>query len=252
MLILFLWTIFEFYEPGGPGSSYFASTTNNSFYSATAINPAMLSRIDKSGIGLVICQPYGISNLTYSRLAGNLNRPSLGLSLATLGQTGYHEYTFTFALSFPIDKYFSYGLILKGYYLNIENYGDDLFFGLNLGLLYQQRTYRVGIVIEDLNKPRSYQGDLIITTLRIGATFLPTDNLTFSSDFLKNGDSEQLMGGVEFMLLPIFSLRIGLRTNPYQLALGFGIIAKHLNLDYTYRYHPSLKETHIISLAIKS
>lgn len=252
MLLFFFLTIFDFKEPGGPGTGIFANTANQTIYEGTAINPAVLPRIGTTGIGLVYTQPFGITGLTYNRLVLSFARPAIGFAFANLAQVGYYEYTFSIAKAFLINEYFSYGLILKGYYLNINDYGNDFIPGINLGVLLGKRNYWLAIVFEDLNNPRSRQGDVIPLTLRIGGSFYPVPNLSVKMDWLRNANWEGIRAGLELNLLPIFSLRTGFGTNPYQLALGFGISFKNLSFDYGCRYHPRLKETHILSLAIKS
>jgi len=244
--------IFDFNEPGGPSTVLFNNTTTISLYDATAINPAALPRIGSNGIGVVYTKPFGIGRLSYNRFVLNLDRPAFGFSLSALGQTGYYEYTFTFAKGFVVDNNFSYGLLLKGYVVKIKDYGDDFIPGFNLGMLYKQNIYRLAVVLTDLNNPKTRAGDLIPMALRVGVTFAPVTNFSLSSNFLRSAESERFFGGVEFQLLPIFILRIGVATNPYLVAGGFGISLRNLSLDYSYRYHPSLKETHILSLSLKS
>lgn len=252
MIIFYLIAIFDFNEPGGPSSAYFANSTIISLYDATAINPASLPRIGNNGLALVYTKPFGLSTLTYNRLILNLNRPALGFSFSSLGQTGYYEHTFTLATGFALNKNFSYGIILKGYNVNIRDYGNDFFPSLNLGILFKQSTYRLALVFADMNNPKSKQGDLIPASLQIGGLLNSFNGFSLSCDFLKNTVSERFLGGIELNLLPIFSLRFGVATNPYLIAGGFGVSLKNLSIDYGYRYHPRLKETHVLSLSLKS
>ena len=115
-----------------------------------------------------------------------------------------------------------------------------------------QKTYRLALVLEDMNNPKSKQGDLIPASLQIGGSLIPVNGFSLSCDFLKNADYERFLGGVEFNLLPIFSLRFGVATSPYLIAGGFDISFKNLRFDYGYRYHPRLKETHVLSLSLKA
>jgi hypothetical protein len=252
LIIFYLIAIFEFNEPGGPSSADFANSSLISLYDATALNPAILPRIGNNGLALVYTKPFGISNLSYNRAIINLNRPALGFSFSSLGQTGYHEHTFTLAAGFALNKNFSYGIILKGYHVDISYYGNDFFPSLNLGILFMQNTYRLAIVVGDINNPKSKQGDLIPASLQIGGSLLPVKGFSLSCDFFKNVDYERFLTGVEFNLLPIFSLRFGIATNPYVIAGGFAISFKNFRFDYGYRYHPSLKETQILSLNLKT
>lgn len=252
MIIFYLIAIFEFNESGGPSAAYFANSTIISSYDATATNPAALPRIGNNGLALVYTKPFGLSTLTYNRLILNIKRPALGFSFSSLGQTGYYEHTFTLAAGFSINDKLSYGIILKGYHINILGYGNDFFPSLNLGVLFRQNTYRLALVFEDMNNPKSKQNDLIPASLQIGGSWLPVNGFSLSCDFLKNPDYERFLGGVEFNLLPIFSLRFGLATNPYLIAGGFAISVKNLRFDYGYRYHPRLKETQVISLNLKT
>ena len=252
MTIFYLIAIFEFNEPGGPSAAYFANSTLISLYDATAINPAALPRIGDNGLALVYTKPFGLNTLTYNRLILNLNRPALGFSFSSQGQTGYYEHTFTLGAGFAINNNFSYGIILKGYQLNISDYGNDFFPSLNLGILFRQNTYRLALVFADINNPKSKQGDLIPASFHLGASLMPVNGFSLSCDFIRNADYERFLGGVEFNLLPIFSLFFGVATNPYLIGGGFAISFKNLRFDYAYRYHPKLKETQVLSLSLKS
>ena len=252
MIIFFFLLIFDFNETGGPASAYLANSSSISSFDATAINPAILPRIEHHGLALVHTKPFGISSLTYSRLIINWIRPALGFSFSSFGQTGYQENILSLATAFAVNNNISYGIIFKGYYLKINDYGSDFFPSLNLGVLYTNNNYRLAAVFEDLNNPKNRIGDLIPLSLRIGGTLIPNNNLSFSIDFLKNINFERFFAGIEFDLLPIFSFRTGVATNPYLIAGGFGFFFKHLCFDYAYQYHPKLKETHVFSLAIKS
>lgn len=249
LILFFFILIFDFNEPGGPSSACFTGSTQISLYDATAVNPAILSRIEHPSLALVHTKPFTISTLNYNRLVMNLNRPNFGFAVSSLGQTGYYEYCFSLATAFAVNNHFSYGLILKGNYVNIGEYGSDFLPSLNLGILYLNSNYRVAVVLEDVNNPKSRQGDLIPATLRIGGALTPTNNFSFSGDFLKSTTYERMLAGVNFVMVPMISLRAGVATNPYLLSAGFGVSFKTLSFDYAFRFHTQLKETHIISLA---
>ncbi|MDH5185827.1 MAG: hypothetical protein OEZ20_09265 [candidate division WOR-3 bacterium] len=242
--------MFDFNEIGGPASANFVSSTTLSLYDGTATNPAILSQIGHSGFALVHTKPFAISNLSYHRLIMNLKRPFLGFALSSLGQPGYYEYIIALATSFALKNNFAYGLILKLNYLSIGNYGKDFLPSLNLGILYRQSNYRLAVVLEDLNNPKSRAGDLIPASVRLGCTVEPVADFRLSGDFLKSTNYERLLTGVDFSLLPMVSFRVGIATNPYHLAAGIGISLKTFSLDYACRYHTRLKETHILSLAV--
>lgn len=251
MVLFFLIALFDFREAGGSATVIFAQTTNFSFYEATATNPAVLTKITNNEVGLVHTKPFGVSSLVYNRGIVGLGKLSFGFSFSNLGQKGYNEYIFTLAKGFTINQELSYGLILKAYFLNIAGYGNDFMPGLNLGFLFAPKNYRLAMVLEDFNNPKSRNGDLIPATLRIGGAWLPVLNFKWNGDWLRNTQSERFQTGIEFDLLSIFSLRAGVTINPYQLAIGFGISYQYFGLDYAYRYHPRLKETQIISFALR-
>lgn len=252
MIIFFFLLFFDFNEAGGPSSAYLANSSSITSFDATAFNPAVLPRIGFHSLALVHTNPYKISSLTYNRIVLNWNRPAFGFSFSSFGQTGYRENILSLASAFALNNNFSYGFIFKGYYLQINDYGSDFFPSLNLGVLYSQYNYRLAAVVEDLNNPKNRTGDLIPVSLRIGGTLIPNHSLSISIDLLKTVDFERCFAGIEFNLLPIFSLRTGIATNPYFIASGFGFLYKHLSFDYTYRFHPKLKETGVFSLTIKS
>jgi hypothetical protein len=153
-LIIFLLCLleaFNYQEIGGSNSALQISLTENSSYCATAVNPALLPYLTKNSFGVVYSRPFNISQIQYNRVCANYR--NFGFNIARLGQTGYQEYTISTSVGFNLNNNITYGLILKGLYLDLSQYGQSFIPALNFGLVYKINKFIFGSVIENINNP---------------------------------------------------------------------------------------------------
>ncbi|MCX7785520.1 MAG: hypothetical protein N2201_04745 [candidate division WOR-3 bacterium] len=247
MLILFyLLTIFEYQEIGGSSSALQISSTIQSTYNATAINPSLLSRLNKNGIGLVYCRPFEIRELQYNRLS--LNYKNFGLGITRLGFISYQEYTLSFSAGFDFSSHLAYGIMVKGLYLDLSDYGQTIMPALNLGISYFVDKINFSAVLENFNYPQNSLGEKLPWQVLAGILFEPVSDFRFGGDLIKSPETQYLAIGTEFKLLPELTFCLGTKTNPLILSTGLSIIFKNIHFDYSFQYHTKLKQTSIFSL----
>jgi len=246
MLILYLLSIFEYQEPGGGSSALLLSSIGNSSYIATAVNPALLTQLDKNGFGVVYSCPYNISLIQYSRITANYK--NFGLGFSRLGQTGYAEYNLSLSAGMNFNNSLSYGLILKGLYLDLGDYGQSFIPALNIGFTYKVDKFSVGSVLENLNNPQNSAGENIPLAILAGAIYEPVSDFLLGFEITKSAQDQNLAFGAELKPIPNFAVRIGTKTNPFIISGGLGIVLKNISFDYAIKFHSQLEQTSVFSL----
>ena len=244
--LFYLFTLFPSHPPGGSSSATLLNSVRKSAYIATAVNPSLLCHLDKNGIGIVYSQPYNISQIQYSRLSANYK--NFGFGFSRLGQTGYAEYIFSLSAGMSFNQNLSYGLILKGLYLDLGNYGQSFTPALNIGFSYQLNKISFGSVIENLNSPNNSTGENIPWQILAGAMFEPVSDFLLGLEITKSASDQNLALGAELKPIPILAVRLGTKTNPFIISGGLGIEIKNISIDYAIKFHPQLKQTSVISI----
>lgn len=244
LVLCSLFSLFNYQEISG--SAFSITSIGNSAYLATAINPAMLSELDKNSVGIVYACPYNIKEIQYNRLAGNYK--NFGMNVSRLGQIGYEEYVISLSTGFNLTQELSYGLMLKGLYLDLSEYGQTLIPALNFGIVYQFPKMQFGAVLENMNHPLNSETDNIPWSIIVGARFQPVSDLSLGLELEKSNHDQNLTLGAEFKPISNLFLRVSTKTNPFIISAGFGFIYKNFLLDYAIKFHTRLKDTSVFSL----
>ncbi|MEO0091090.1 MAG: hypothetical protein ABIK61_00025 [candidate division WOR-3 bacterium] len=247
LIIFYLWAIFEYQEIGGSSSALQISSTIKSTYNATAINPALLSNLNKNGIGLVYCRPFEISDLQYSRLS--INYKNFGVGFSRLGFINYQEFNLSLSAGFNLLPNLAYGLIIKGLYIDLNTYGQSLMPALNLGTSYVMiDKIIISAVMDNLNMPQNPNGEQIPWQLTGGVLFQPVPDFCLGCDLTKSQDNQNIKLGTEFKVIPELAFRLGMKTNPLIISGGLGITFRNIYFDYSLQFYTQLKQTSIFSL----
>ena len=238
---------------------------------APYINPAALAGANRWQIGSAMQRLFNQPFLQNAFFGTLLPLPGRFGSLAVnfeffgvkyQGNTLSQENTFTLSHGFyllnDIHSYLSVGYNLKYYYWNLgrsvedRNLGSAGAFGFDLGLqasLYQ-RVF-AGVFAYNLNAPtlgNNVKHDLP-QRLVIGAGYRPiTEVITTISIDKTVGFDTQAAVGVEFWPVRWLALRAGASSTPNRVSAGIGLKFKGFKLDYSFRNHPVLPETHKVGI----
>ncbi|MEO0077266.1 MAG: hypothetical protein ABIK19_06335 [candidate division WOR-3 bacterium] len=245
ILLFYLFFIFEYQEIGGSNSATQLASIGNSPYLATATNPAVLGLIDKNGFGIVYCRPYEISQIQYHRLSANYK--NFGLSFSRFGQTGYQEFKFALSVGSSFNTNLCYGIIIKGLYLDLADYGQSLIPAMNVGIAYKINKLKVGAVLQDLNNPKILSDEMPRQIL-VGTIWEPVSDLLLGLEVQKGSENENITFGTEIKPLSMLAIRLGMQVNPFIISGGIGLVYKNTFFDYALKFHQQLRQSSIFSI----
>lgn len=238
---------------------------------AAYYNPAGLAELNSYQFGSAVQRPFNQSFMSNSFFAAALPLPgSFGSAALTMefyglkyqGRSMISETTTTLSHGFyllkDIQSTLALGYNLRWYHLSLgesvegRELGSSGTLGVDVGLQAAlfYRTY-LGVYAYNLNAPKlgSQLKHELPQRLVIGAAYRPVTGLMTTLNFDKTvGFDTFLEGGFEFEPAPWLALRVGASTSPNRFSAGFGINYHGIHLDYSFRNHPVLPETHKIGL----
>ena len=254
----------------GMGGTYAAIATksgaayhNPAWMGFAETRSAGISYADLSSLGLVrniyldYVQPdrgFGASGLYWNWRGTEVEGPG------GIGELGYAENTFCYALGKRIGQYVAVGVALKGYIIStdIEDTGGKGG-GLDLALYAEPDPFTtVGLVVRNALSRISWDtglSDNLPVEIEIGVSYLILDELVAASELrFERGDYASFALGGEYAILPeAFFVRGGLtrrfdRTSP---SFGLGFNHKTFRVDYAAEIdsgHAGLGTTHRLAM----
>lgn len=224
------------------GSASFTKPFDQNFYSLYYASSA-----------LPLPKNYGVAGIGV--INGGVNFGGVSLSNETAVALGH-----AFYLQRDIQTSFAFGYSLKflsqsfGTSVTGHSLGSDQSIGIDVGVSASlwQRT-QIGFRVSNINRPT--MGSVVENELPsvvngcIG--YRPYRGVYTGIELERTLGKDQIIkAGTELEIDSHLDLRLGIRSNPNRVAIGFGIknIAK-IRADYTYLTHPSLSPTHLIGLS---
>ncbi len=250
-------------------SNAFVAVANDAW--ASYYNPAGLAQISERQLGLAYQRPFGYS--FFNAVFGSVVLPlsarygSAGIMVDNFGvnyegESLSQETTVGFSHGFyllnDIHTSLSVGYNLKYYYWRLgesvdgRNLGSAGALGMDIGLMASiyKRTF-LGVYLYNFNSPTIGRGsnNELQRRIVVGAAYRPYSALTTSISVNKTiGLEPQVEAGFEFNLYEVLDLRLGASTQPNRFSAGLGIKYAGFRLDYSFRNHPTLAETHSFSM----
>lgn len=234
---------------------------------AAYYNPAGLAQIEGIHTGFSYLRPYNMSffknfffsaAMPISEKYGSVAVSFENFGVEYEGEWMSSEYTAKISHGFNLLKDIHSSLSL-GYNLNYYHWslgesvdglqlGSAGTLGVDVGLqasLYH-RTY-AGVYVFNLNAP-TFGADLqreLPQRIVAGLAYRPVSGLITTLAIEKTiGFDMQVEGGVDYELLEYLSIRLGASTQPNRISAGFGLRYAGFHIDYAFRNHPVLAETH--------
>lgn len=277
MLVLTNWTwaMFEDYDPSprarGMGGAWYSIADDAE---ATFYNPAGLVFTGHQ-LRIGYAQLQGLDYLENKTLAFTYGLPDswggIGLGIRAFDTSWddedlYSEKVYTLSHGFTLMKdihselHIGYGLSM--YHLEIQDYGDEACFGIDVGLLaVLHQRFRVAASVTNINRPtlgeaREHE---LPQRLVCGVAYEPYPGVLTVLEMKKNynaaTDSDdsptEIHAGVEVELLDVLRLRMGIGSEPVTYAAGLGVDVHGIMVDYAYQSHEVLDGTHQIGIGYR-
>ncbi|HNX00076.1 MAG TPA: hypothetical protein PLE74_01910 [Candidatus Cloacimonadota bacterium] len=257
--------VFDNYEPSARaramGGAYAAVSDDAGgvFY-----NPAGIA-LGKNNVQIGFSNLYDMEFSQLKTAAGIYTLPqklgTIGIGVQNLDVTFedtnlMSEGTYTFAHSFDllndIHSRIMLGYTANLYHLKMLDFGSEDAFGFGIGgmAILHQRT-RIGFFATNLNSPDMGKEDneKLPKRMDVGISYQPYEGVVTSVDLKQDfSKATEIHGGVEVQLIPALSLRFGVHNNPGEYSAGLGFNLKYIQLDYTYKMHDVLSDTHQFSV----
>lgn len=251
-LFVFL-SAFEFSGGSGPAGAMLAGGAVADWRHGLRLNPALVDTVSGLGAGIGGCRPYGLEGVIWTTTALHMERQrwsvSLGAASLALGRFRESDFQLVCAGSPVTDVWLGAG---THFLLLNQNYAvPDLTLALDAGARYAWGRFAVGAAVSNLNRPRWRDDTVQPARLTLSAAWQPVDELLLATDVVRTAGSEAAAGGVEFRLAPPIALRVGAATAPLHYAGGLEVTAGWFGIDYAWRFHPQLKDTHVVGLCFK-
>ena len=170
---------------------------------------------------------------------------AIGLSVSSFGYELYNETKIGLAYGMNFGKQFAAGIQLN--YLNTklaQEYGSNTAVTAALGIitkLTDELTLGVHLYNPTRSKLTNVNNERIPTIMKLGIDYRFSKKVLLAVSTEKSvGFDANVNAGAEYHVTELFYLRGGISTNPQQYAFGVGVQLKHLMVDLSSSFHPTL------------
>lgn len=218
-------------------------------------NPAGIhERTEVSELSSMHTTLYGQKDMAYDYVA--FLQPMMpfavvALAVQSFGGELYKEEVTSLTLSRRVAEKAALGVNLKSLRTRISDTPDAASFSGDIGaILKYDPRFQAGFAILDFNNPRV--NDVLPRTAKVGVAFRPVDSLLLALDYSKRRDESDgaFMLGEEYRVNDQFCIRAGYITRPARVTAGFGLHLGPLRVNYAWRNHEELDDTHRVSMAL--
>ncbi|MEO0470865.1 MAG: hypothetical protein AAF206_14655 [Bacteroidota bacterium] len=232
------------------------SGVNGSFWSMFH-NPAGLSGLNQAQAGISLERRYLLSQLNQGSVALAMpftDQQAVGLAVQSFGFAGFRESDIQANYAIEILDKIRFGAALHYASLQIQDYGSGSVVYADVGLQAQvNNEISVGFSAFNVNRARlqTLNGDEFIPTIvSAGIAYQPTEKVMVVADVQKDIDHPlSFRGGIEYEIVPEFTIRSGVSTEPLSLNAGFGLKLSQFKLETAFRLQEQLGFTPHLSLS---
>lgn len=220
-------------------------------------NQAALANLQNITAGFSFDNRFGISNLSTKGFALGVpsKKGTFGFSATVFGYNVYNEKKAGLAYAKKFGEKISAGVQLN--YLNTfiadEYYGSKSTYAVEGGLLAEPiKNFKIGAHIFNPTRAKlaEYADERITTVIRVGASYKFFEKTLWSIEEEKDIDQPAVFkSGIEYHIIEILFLRVGVGTNPTIASFGFGLKYRQFTLDAASSYHQVLGFSPAFSLS---
>ncbi len=270
-IVTFLNAIFNDYEPSPRSRAMGGAVTSlsDNAYS-TFYNPASGINLENN-FSFSYTKPFGNDFNTLSAAVFSMKLPkkvgvvSVGLQSfdvdyedVNLLSEKVYAMSHSFRLLKDVHSEINFGYGFNMYHLAIESMGNQASFGFNVGMLatLHNRT-NVGFYVQNINNPKVGVNNDQALPQKISASisYIPFPTIITSFELQKDINTDvdsktEIHTGAEITVYKYLKLRFGLRNNPAQYSMGFGLNVKNILINYAFSTH-TIGDTHQMSIGFK-
>ena len=210
-------------------------------------NPAGITKIKSTQIGLAYQNKFLLKEFQSQHLvmATPLGRGVISCGAYYFGYDQFRRISSGIGYAMPLFEKFSLGVQLNYHALRLpQNYLQSNRLTAEIGFMAQiTDSWRMGVSAYNLTQSKWSRNldDKITSTFKIGAAYTHQKSLLITLEMEKNLiEKLQLKGGLEYLFLDRFFLRLGASNQPLNFGLGFGAKWKKFQMDLGSNYHPNL------------
>ena len=230
-----------------------STSASINFWNVTK-NPATTAFIENTSLGLDVKNNFLIKELTTATLALLLpvnNHGNFGFYLQRFGYSTFNENKLAISYSKKISNSTSASVQLSD---NIQNIIGEEFkstkheIGFNIGLFTKLNDNIHIASFYDFQKNITDTKIKNVQELSLALSWFPISDLNVLMEINKRTNTNiSLRGGVEYKILKKISARVGMSSEPLNVAIGLGIIFNNINIDISFAHHQHLGMTSGIS-----
>jgi len=250
MLLLLLVAAFEPMLPLGPAAAMNAGTAHPHWQNAFGRNPALAASSPWLALGGGYWRPYGLEGVDQAGLsaAAGFERWAAMLGISQFGFDRYRERDFAVLGAFRAFPTVAVGAAAHLLTVTTSPVRTEAVVALDAGAAWSVGFLHLGVAANRFNLPRLANGDLLPATVRAGLSAEPLEDFAVALDAAWSEYGGETSAGFELGLLPQLKLRFGVGYPPLEYAAGLGVVAGPVEVDYAFRYHPQLRDSHILGL----
>jgi hypothetical protein len=218
-------------------------------------NPAAIGCPGAIGIALSYQSFYALKGISQTDLILNFFAAGQPFALAInrFGNNHYTEIRMAMGGSYNLGNQCSIGTGFQLYYLRISEYGQQLTWGVDLGLLVDLLpALTLGAIVTNVNQPRlAKTAEKLPQIMTLGCNFEPVEDMRLLFAVYKDLHfNEDYRVGFSFQIRQGFIFRCGLEDDAEIIGVGFGVTIKQITFDYTLRSHQILGLSHALSFIL--
>lgn len=181
---------------------------------------------------------------------------ALGVSVASIGYSDFVETKAGVSYGQRFNEKFSVGIQLNYLRTSLtQEFGSKSnvtgAIGL-MGKLSDEFTLGVHIYNPTRTKLANFDNERVPTIMKIGLDYRFSDKVIFALETEKDIDFDPVVkAGIEYHVVEILYLRVGISNNPTSSSFGFGLVMNNFILEASSSFHQTLGMTPGISIIYK-
>lgn len=210
-------------------------------------NQAGLAFMEKSGVGFYYQNLYLVNDLNYNQLSAVLKtyRGGFGVNVSYFGYGQYNEKKVGLAYGMQLGKRFSIGAQLDYLHTYIaQDYGSKGVVTFELGMMAkinEDLTLGAHVFNPISAKLAEYDDERIPTLLSLGLNWKLSSDFTAAVEAQSDIDNPLILkAGLEYNIMDLIYIRIGLSNNPNVFTFGAGLYYSGFRLDFSSSMHQVL------------